>query len=291
MSADAALYRGLDRAALDREYNARDTVPDIGPFVRAYAERSASARRTLPCTTGIAYGEHPDETLDVFPGRGTSPGPVFIYLHGGYWRLLSKDDSAFMAPGLTAIGMTVVAVNYSLAPAVTLDRIVDQCRRAIAWAGRNARNHHGDPGKIIVAGSSAGGHLAAMALTEGWQANYGVEQDAIRGAVLLSGLFDLTPLVHTHINAWMQMTPEDAQRNSPLLHLPRNGPDIIVSHGGSETSEFKRQTSQYLDAWRQRGLQGQYVDMPHTNHFDLPLALDDPESALQQALATLVRRL
>ena len=291
MSDGPALFRGLNRAALDRAYDARSTVPDIEPFLRAYAERSAHARLILPCTTGVAYGDHEDETLDVFPGTGGSPGPVFVYLHGGYWRLLSKDDSSFMAPGLTAAGMTVVAVNYSLAPAVTLERIVDQCRRAIAWVGRNAGSHHGDPGRIILAGSSAGGHLAAMALSEGWHARYGVDPGAIRGAVLLSGLFDLTPLVHTHINAWMQMTPEDALRNSPLMHLPARGPEIIVSHGGNETDEFTRQSAQFLAAWQTRGFAGQHVEMPRANHFDLPLALDDPQSALNQALVGLAQRL
>ena len=130
-----------------------------------------------------------------------------------------------------------------------------------------------------------------MALSEGWHARYGVDPEAVRGAVLLSGLFDLTPLVHTHINAWMQMTPEQARRNSPLMHLPTRGPEIIVSHGGNETDEFKRQTAEFLAAWRARGLSGQSVEMPHTNHFDLPLTLGDPQSALNQALAGLVRRL
>ena len=291
-TADApSLYRGLSRAALDAEYNARATVPDIAPFLRAYAERSAHARANLPCTTHVAYGDHADETLDIFPASSRSPGPVFIYLHGGYWRLLSKDDSSFMAPGLTAAGVTVVAVNYSLAPAVTLDRIVDQCRRAIAWTCRHAAAHHGNPAAIIVAGSSAGGHLAAMALMDGWHTRYGVDPNAIQGAVLLSGIFDLTPLVHTDINEWMRMTEQDAQRNSPMLHLPARGPEIIVSHGGNETSEFKRQTKDFLAAWQARGMQGQYVDMPLTNHFDLPLTLDDSRSPLGHAVTALAHRL
>jgi arylformamidase len=87
------------------------------------------------------------------------------------------------------------------------------------------------------------------------------------------------------------MTPEDARRNSPQMHLPAQGPDIIVSHGGNETDEFKRQSARFLAAWQARGLSGQYVAMPHANHFDLPLTLDDPQSALNQALAGLARRL
>jgi arylformamidase len=116
-------YPPMDRAALDLQYNARATVPDIAPMLHDYASISAQARATLPCTLNLAYGPHPDETLDIFPAQGNSPGPVLIYLHGGYWRLLSKDDSSFMAPTLTQAGITVVAVNYSLAPAVTLDHI------------------------------------------------------------------------------------------------------------------------------------------------------------------------
>ncbi len=285
------LYRGMDRAALDTQYNARATVPDIAPTLKSYADLSDTARRTLPCTLNVAYGPHPDETLDIFPGAGSVPGPVLVYLHGGYWRLLSKDDSSFMAPALTQAGFTVVAVNYSLAPAATLDDIVDQTRRALGWINQHIDKHGGNPQRLIVAGSSAGGHLAGMTLLQGWQARYGVDPRAIQGAVLLSGLFDLTPIVHTHINEWMRLTVTDARRNSPMLDLPGTGPHILVSHGTNETAEFKRQSMDFLAAWRARGLPGEYVDMPGTHHFDLVLSLNDPGSALVRALVKLAETL
>ena len=207
----------MDRATLDLQYNARATVPDIAPMLSDYASLSAQARATLPCALNVAYGPHPDETLDIFPAQGKQPGPVLIYLHGGYWRLLSKDDSSFMAPTLTRAGMTVVAVNYSLAPAVTLDHIVDQTRRAVAWVHQHIEQHHGDRQRLVIAGSSAGGHLAGMVLARGWQENYGMDSTAIAGAVLLSGLYDLSPLVDTHINDWMHLSLEAARRNSPIF--------------------------------------------------------------------------
>ncbi len=286
-----SLYRGLDREALDVQYNARATVQDIGPTLKSYAELSETARRTLPCALNVAYGPHPDETLDIFPGATEQPGPVLIYLHGGYWRLLSKDDSSFMAPALSQKGITVVAVNYSLAPAVTLDHIVDQTRRALGWISKHIAQHHGNPQQLIVAGSSAGGHLAGMALVPGWQQRYGVQPGSIRGAVLLSGLFDLTPLVHTHINEWMQMSDAGARLNSPMLHMPDAGPHILVSYGTNETDEFKRQSIDFLAAWQARGLSGEYIDMPGTNHFDLVLSLGDPVSALAGALLRLTESL
>ena len=278
----------MDRATLDLQYNARATVPDIAPMLSDYASLSAQARATLPCALNVAYGPHPDETLDIFPAQGKQPGPVLIYLHGGYWRLLSKDDSSFMAPTLTRAGMTVVAVNYSLAPAVTLDHIVDQTRRAVAWVHQHIEQHHGDRQRLVIAGSSAGGHLAGMVLARGWQENYGMDSTAIAGAVLLSGLYDLSPLVDTHINDWMHLSLEAARRNSPIFALPDHRPPILVSYGSNETAEFKRQSRDYLTAWQTGSGQAEYVDMPGTNHFDLVLQLNRLDSPLVQKLLKLL---
>src|SRR5258707_14337319 len=114
-------------------------------------------------------------------------------------------------------GAVVVALTYSLAPAVTLDRIVDQTRRALAWVHAHIARYGGDPGRIHVCGSSAGGHLAGMLLTRGWHADYGVPQGVGRGAPPLSGPFDLRPPVHTPINEWSRPSEQDALRNRPAL--------------------------------------------------------------------------
>lgn len=282
------LYRNYDRAQLDVQYNARATVPDIQPILKKYAEDSATARRTLDCALDVPFGDHPDELLDIFPAAGAAPGkpgaPVFVFIHGGYWRLLSKNESSNMAPAFTQAGAVVVAVNYSLAPAVTLDRIVDQNRRALAWIHRHIAEYGGDPGRIHLCGSSAGGHLVGALLASGWHASYDVPPGVVRGAAPLSGLFDLRPLVHTHINEWMRMSEADAIRNSPALHLPQAGCPLLVSYGESETDEFKRQSNDYLAAWRERGFPGRYIPMPGTNHFDIVLTLNDPNSPLTQAI-------
>lgn len=281
----ATLYRNYDRAALDVQYNARATVPDIQPILKQYAEDSALARRTLHCVLDVSYGEHADESLDIFPAAGGArAAPVFVYIHGGYWRLLSKSDSSNMAPAFTRAGAVVVAVNYSLAPAVTLDRIVDQNRRALAWVHRHIAEYGGDPARIHICGSSAGGHLVGALLAGGWHAGYEVPPDVIRGAAPLSGLFDLRPLVHTHINEWMRMSEADAIRNSPALQLPQTGCPLLVSYGETETDEFKRQSDDYLAAWRERGFPGRYVPMPGTNHYDIVLSLNDPNSPLTRAI-------
>jgi len=268
---------------LDRQYNARATVPDVNVYLAEYATRSAACRARLACSLAVPYGSHPDETLDIFPAA--RPGaPVLVYFHGGYWRALSKDDSSFMAETFVAAGATVVAVNYSLAPAVTLDEIVAQCRRALAWTWRQVGAWNGDARRIHIAGSSAGGHLVGMLLAPGWHAALGVPADIVAGACPVSGLFDLEPLLQTHINDWARLDAASARRLSPQFHLPARGCPLLVAVGERETAEFHRQTRDYLAAWRAKGLPGTQVDMPGTHHFDVILGLADPASPLALAL-------
>lgn len=280
----STVYRHYDQAALDVQYNARATVPDVDTILKQYAEQSRQARATLPCSIGLAYGDHPDETLDVFPAAHGGPAPVFVYVHGGYWRALGRDDSSSMAPAFTHAGAVVVSIDYSLAPAVTLDRIVDQTRRALAWIHRNIARHGGDPSRLHIGGSSAGGHLCGMLLAGGWQREAGLPVDTVKGALLLSGLYDLTPLVHTHINQWMRMSHDDAVRNSPDRIAPAHGCPILVSYGDNETDEFKRQSDDYLQAWQARGHPGRRVRVPGLNHFDIVLELGRPGSPLAGAV-------
>ena len=137
------------------------------------------------------------------------------------WRALSKNESAFMAPALNAAGATVVVPDYDLAPAASLDHIVDQMRRALAWTFTHIARWGGDPERICVSGSSAGGHLTGMLVAGGWQSAYGLRDTAVAVAAFpLSGLFDLQPLLHTEINGWMGLDDAAAQRNSPRFQLP-----------------------------------------------------------------------
>lgn len=276
------LYRGMDRAALDREYDARATVPDIAPFLAAYRSGTAAARRDLPCRIGLAYGPTEPERLDLYPAARPAarpgPAPVFLYIHGGYWRLLDAADSGFMAPFLTRAGACVAVLNYALAPAVTLDEIVRQCRAALAWLRANVAAQGGDPARIHVAGSSAGGHLAAMLASA---------EPCVAGATLLSGLYDLEPLRHCHVHDWLRLDAAAAARNSPaLLPPPRVGLPLVFSAAATETGEFLRQTAGHAARCAAAGCAVTTVaPPPGSNHFDLPLQLcaDTPLSRAVRA--------
>ena len=282
-----SVYRDFDQETLDREYDARATVDDAEAFIRAYGERSAAARDQLPCLLDVPYGGHTDEVMDLFPA---APGaPVFIFIHGGYWRALSQRDSSFMAPCFFDRGIAVVAVNYSLAPGASIDTIVRQCRDAVEWVWRDGPSAMDiDRDRIFVGGSSAGGHLTGMMLAGGWRAGRTMPEDLIKGAISFSGLHDLEPIRLSNINDWARLDDVSAHRNSPIHHLPEEGCPLIVTCGDLETSEFKRQSRIYAEAWRARGWTCSYFVTPGRNHFDVVFEMCDPSSRIATEIFSMI---
>jgi arylformamidase len=274
------VYRYYDQAALECQLNARGTVPDVAPFLARYAAESARMRASLPCRLGIPYGPTEPERLDIFPAAITG-APVFVFLHGGYWRALDSADSSFMAECFTKAGACVVAVNYALAPTVRLTEIVRQCHAALTWVRGNIAGFGGDPRRVHVAGSSAGAHLAAMMLADG---SHQPEAAFITGATLLSGLYDLEPVRLGHPNEWLELDASEVETLSPLRHPPRPRLPIVLSYAPSDTGEFKRQSECYVALAKARGCPVRFVPMAGTNHFDIVFGLADPASPLAQAV-------
>lgn len=281
------LYRGMDRATLAREYDARGSVPSFDSEYARYVAGSELAQREHRRIADIVYDAKSGETLDIYPAE---PGaPLFLWIHGGYWRASSKDDNAFVVPGLKAQGMAAAVMNYTLAPQASLDEIVRQTRTALAFLHRERARHHF--GAIAVGGSSAGGHLTAMLLAGGWQADFGLGEDAVEVALDLSGLHDLEPLRHVEVNDWLGLDDTSIARNSPIRHVPaRSRTTLISAVGGLETSEFRRQTIAFAAAWAKAGHRGDSVAMPRHNHFDIALSLGERDSVLAAAVAAALRQ-
>ena len=284
----STVYRAFNQEALDKQYNAQATVGDISPFIKVYTAESKNARSSLLFEDSLSFGMSPEEILDLFPaGEGA---PLLIFIHGGYWRALSKNESSFMAPCMVGLGLATASVNYTLRPQATLDEIVAEVRRAISWLYRQGGQYGYDPERMFIAGSSAGGHLAGMAISRDWHEEFGVPLDVIKGGILLSGLYDLEPVRLSYANEWMGLDESSAYRNSPLFQLPESGCPLILSYGGSETEEFKRQSEDYASAWQSAGFEAESFEVSECNHFDIPLELTKSSSVLTSKLIGLIER-
>lgn len=280
-----------EQARLDRNYNARAPIADFDAVLRGFDENSARARQDVPCRLDLAYGPHRDETCDVFlpPAAGKGAGaPVMLFLHGGYWRMLTKKENSFVARALSPAGAVTMVNTYSLCPGVHLDVIVRQCRAFVAWAWRHAAEFGGDPRRLFVSGHSAGGHLVGMMLATDWPGEYGLPAEIIKGAVACSGLYDLRPLARAYIREWLHLNEMQAERNSPLLQPPRGKAPVILTVGGAEPAGFLAQTQAYRAKLQSLGVPVAVVDHPGHDHFSVWNEIMKPDSALTRATLKLM---
>ena len=287
MTYDNSNWRNCTLAERERQYSPSSCVAAIEPFLQAYVARSREAEMRFRCQKNLLWGERPDETFDYFPAASAA-APLLVYIHGGYWQEHSKDESLFAAPDCVANGIAFAAINYTLAPRARLGTIVEQCRRAIASLHRQAGTLGFDARRIYVSGNSAGAHLAAMLLVAGWQAAYGLAEDVVSGGVLLSGIYDIEPLMGTYIDVALHLTAEDAARLSPLgLRLGRPV-KTIVAWGDNETGEFKRQSRAFAATLESSGFPVSAFELAGTNHFDIVFGLANRESVLGQVTLELI---
>lgn len=278
----ARVYRDYDQAALDRQYNSQGKVSDYTIYLRQYAERSRAARDALACIDNLHYGEHPDETLDFYP-CGKSGAPVHVFLHGGDWRALSKDDSGFAAPAFVAAGAAFVAVNFSPVPVTTVTGMGAQVRRALAWLWQNAAAHGGDPQRIYVCGHSSGANLVTQLLTTDWARDFGTPPQIIKGAVLISGLGDLEPVRLSFRNRNLHLDENMVNEVSLLRRVPGLRCPLIVAFGDGENEDYKRQSRDIARYWSGHGNAVALFELVGRNHYDAVLEWAEPASAIFRA--------
>jgi arylformamidase len=263
------------------EYNNRARVPENPAIIAGWA-RDAAAYRDRHAPRAIAYGPGPRKSIDFFPGTGE--GPIVVFIHGGYWQALDASFFSHLAAGLNAHGIGVAIPSYDLCPAVTVDEIIRQMRMAARELARLAPS-------LVMAGHSAGGHLAACMLATDWPAYDGsLPRDLIVAAYAISGLFDLEPLVGTSINTALQLDRAAAHAVSPLFWpAPARGSlDAVV--GENESAEYWRQCRTIVDRWGAAGIAARFGVVPGANHFTAIAPLADPQSAMVSRLRELAGR-
>lgn len=277
----------LTDAELDVAYNVRRKAGTelLERHMARYLEESARAVEGLPGHQGVVYDEASGERLDVWGVDERAPRPVFVFLHGGYWFALSKEESSFMAKALHEQGISTVVPDYTLAPAATLEEIVRQVRASIAWIHRHGREHGLDPERIVVGGSSAGGHLAAMTMVGGWQEACGLPEDVVKAAMPISGLFDIRPITRIYVNQYLRLDLERAAALSPALLPAGHRCPVVLAVAESDGAGFLEQTRMFHRHWDA----GDLMVVPGRDHFDVVLDLGDAGSTVGKALIDLVR--
>lgn len=279
------IYKNYDQQQLDLQYNNRFHVPDFENYLQRWESLSRLAEKKYKVIKDIVYGNKHRECLDVFP----SPNPLsktLVFIHGGYWQRLDKSNFHFIAGAFADYGITSVLINYPLAPVVSMDSIVESCRKAVVWVYNNIVKFNGDADQIYITGHSAGAHLASMLMTvKKTQGN----KNIIKGVCTISGLFNLIPIQLSNINEVLQMDEDTAIRNSPVLLLPDESCPLLIAVGGEETNEFLEQSRELNNNWKNKTNSVDLLEISSLNHFSILDSVADKNSVLHQSICRLMK--
>jgi arylformamidase len=254
---------------LEKEYNNRARVPEHPAIIASWAAESKVYRNINPPRV-IEYGPSERNTLDLFDA---GDGPAVMFIHGGYWQALDKSFFSHVARGLNALGVTVAVPSYDLCPNVRIGDILEQMRAACTIVQRATS------APVIVAGHSAGGHLAACLLAT---------EAHVPAAYAISGLFELAPLIPTSLNEKLGLDAIEAEALSPLFWPAPEGKVLDAVVGGDESSEYLRQSAALVAAWGKNGVETRYEEFPCENHFTVIAPLADAASSACGRLKQLV---
>jgi arylformamidase len=272
-----------ERAALDAHYNLRAAVPEHLTYFARYERESAALRAHWPGRLDLAYGPTSRQAIDLFLPR-TRAAPLLVFIHGGYWQSRDRKDFSFVAGPLLERGAAVALLGYDLAPEVRMDAIVAEVRAGLAWLYRHAQAHGCDPARLHIAGHSAGGHLAAMALATDWR-TIGLPEDVIKGVCAISGVFDLEPIRLCYLNEVVGLDEGEARRNSPLHQALPGGCPVIVALGELETKAFHEHSRRFAAKLERDGWACQLLVQPGVDHFGIVMSMAETDAPLVQAIA------
>lgn len=273
-----------ERIDYEAEYNNRARVPEHPAIIEGWTRDAEAYRQAVGARfEAHTYGGGERQTLHIFRPEEDRGGALVVFIHGGYWQAFGPSTFSHMAAGLNQQGITVAVPGYDLCPAVRVGDIVDQMRQACATLAREGR-------PLVVAGHSAGGHLAACMLASDWTAiDQGLRRDLVPAAYTVSGLFDLPPLIDTNVNKALRMDEAEARASSPLFWPAPAGRLLDAVVGGEESGEYLRQSREIVDRWGAEGVATRLEIVPGANHFTVIAPLADPNSAMTRRIADLAR--
>lgn len=252
------VWRTYTAQQLAQQYSPRSQVADVLAVFEQWT-RDGMAFRAGHRALDLAYGREAAARFDLYRPTDVARPPLVVFIHGGYWQAITKEQNAQFAAGLVRSGFAIANLDYSLCPETPLPQIVLQIRAALHFLRRDADNLGVEASRLHLVGHSAGAHLAAMLAAD-------PDAPPIASALLISGVFELKPLALLPMGPILGLIdPAVVRRNSPINFRPRPGCRVGVALGARESDEFKRQSTDLAATWRA----DPPLVVPDRNHFDI----------------------
>ena len=283
------VWRDMDQKALDDAYDQDVYAPNRPLIVQRRIAASERTRAILGSPERVAYGTSEYERLDIFRAPAAN-APVNVFIHGGAWRRNKAADYALQAEPRVAAGAHAVIIDFINVEQSGGDLLpmYEQVRRALARCWRNAESVGADRERFYISAHSSGSHLTACVLTDGWR-EAGLPPDFCKGALLLSGMYDLAPVRLSKRSSYVTFTDAAVEKLSSQRHLDGLRTPLVLAYGTCETPEFQRQTKDFFAAVQAVRKPAELIVGEAYNHFELLETLANPYGLMGRALLRQMR--
>lgn len=258
----------MTREALDRDYSPSRFARDFEATLARQARQGRALAARHP-SQRLRYGDDPAACLDLFLPEGGGPWALMAFIHGGYWQELDHTATDFLAERYLARGMAFASLGYGLAPRTSIETMIAQCRAGLGAVTRWLEEQ-GGLGRVALGGHSAGAQLAWRVAAAG-----GPDAARIDELLLVSGVYDLTPLVGTYVNELLGLDRTRARSLSPMQDRLTGMPPLRLLIAERDPPAFRAQARDFRDAVTAAGGRAALEDLPGCDHFDILDRLQD----------------
>ena len=289
-----SVYLNYGLAELNLQYNPQVWSQDFDRSTMLSNAKSIEVRSKYHVFDDLSYGNRAEEKLDIVIGNAMNeaqPVPVFVFFHGGWWNQGSKQDACYPAEMILEKKGVFVAVNFAKIENATLSEIVRQSQAAVAWVYHNIADYGGNPDQIFICGKSSGAQQAGMVLATDWR-KYEAPADLIKGAVLVSGIYDLEPLSLSDRRTQIGLNEAFVKELSPFRKIANlsadQACDLILVYAENDSDETKRQSVAFAESWRKAGFICAIIEETGVDHYSIAVPMGNPNSAMGRATLALM---
>jgi acetyl esterase/lipase len=258
----------------ERENSPGGNANQVSSIVQCRKGCEVNITRNIAFVTGAEA--HVRHKLDIYAPQDVLNFPVLMFVSGGGWSSGSKDWIANVGTTFAVQGLGVVTVDHRLMPAVTYSQQVEDLARAFAWVKKNVNAYGGDPGRIVVGGHSAGGHLIALlAMDERYLKVVGRRSDDIMGMLFVSAALDVGDRF---------AASGDIAAASPINHVRAGLPSTLLLFAENDLPAIPAQAEAMKIALDSVGIPVERAMIANRDHFNIIHHIGAPDDVATETI-------
>ncbi len=249
---------------------------------------------------------NPKHTLDLYLPKNTENFPMVYFVHGGNWN--SGDKRYYqtisgvygnVGVALAQHGIGVAVANYRLHPEVGIEEEISDAASGITWMQEHA-SEYGAKQDLYVMGHSAGGHIAAtLGTTQKLHEIYGIDEEKIKGYVVLSGVWDINEMAANSQDAYnaavtsplFGSTQQDRAKNSPLTYIENAKKPFFIAAGEYDYPYLKVQAQKVHEKLNERAVVSKVMIVPDASHSQVIIRFGDRNDMLAPAVLDFIKNI